>query len=387
MVVATPAATWRYPLAHVTYDEREIRAVVRTLEGGRTTMGPQVQAFEEAFVRYVGARHAVMVNSGSSADLLCAFSLGPAIDGDEVLVPAVTWPTQVWACVLAGYRVRLVDVVPASLQMDVTDLVRKITPQTRAIFATHVLGNVGSLHTLRAIAIEHNLTLLEDCCEALGTRLASQHVGTFGKAGAFSFFFSHLLSTMEGGMVVTDDDGLARRCRLWRNHGWEPRGDQPFRFTTWGMNLRPTELQGAFGLVQLNRVPRAMTARTVNTIRLNLGIPQRYPDLFQQVVVLPECDPSWHGYPLVLTPQAPFTRDALCTYLNREGIETRPLIAGNLAWQPAFTHERRVEGGDLPGADYLHERACYLGLPSQDDPTGTGYVCEAIRQFVEVVRQ
>jgi CDP-6-deoxy-D-xylo-4-hexulose-3-dehydrase len=202
---------YRYPLARVSYGAEEIAAVVATLEAGRTTMGPRVAEFERRFASYIGAKHAVMVNSGSSADLLLALSLSAIERTGEIVVPAVTWPTQVWACVIAGLTVRLVDVDPETLQFDAADLEAKIGPKTTALFPAHILGNVGDMDRVVELAGAHDLVVLEDCCEALGAYWHDQHVGTLGDAGAFSFFFSHLLSTMEGGMVVTNVDQAARR--------------------------------------------------------------------------------------------------------------------------------------------------------------------------------
>lgn len=370
----------RYPLAHVTYGEEEVAAVNAALLEGRTTMGNRVDSFEQRFAERVGARHAIMVNSGSSADLLCAFGLGPPHPGlDEVLVPAVTWPTQVWACTIAGYKVRLVDVDPDTLQMNLDDLERKIGLRTRAIFATHVLGNTCDLDRLVDLAKTHSLPLLEDCCEALGTLWTGQPVGTFGQAAAFSFFFSHLLSTMEGGMVVTDDMEAAQRYRLWRSHGWEPKPTNHFFFPSWGLNLRPTELQGAFGGVQLGKVHDFLAARKRNYDRLR----ERLPFPLEVPWVLPECTPAWHGFPLTVSWVAPFDKMELCAYLNARGIETRPLIAGNLARQPAVVADKRVIGGTLPGADAVHDRSFYIGLASFDDPEGTGYVAETLHAFME----
>ncbi len=374
----------RYPLAHVTYGEEEIAAVLACLREGRTTMGPRVAAFEARFAQTVGAHHAVMVNSGSSADLLCAFSLGPPHRMlDEILVPAVTWPTQVWSCLMAGYRVRLVDTDPATLQMDLRDLERKLSRRTAAVFTVHVLGNVGDLDDLTDLCRRAGVPLLEDCCEALGSRWRGRHVGTFGAAAAFSFFFSHLLSTMEGGMVVTDSPGNNRYLRLWRSHGWEPEAGNRFRFPTWGLNVRPMEVQGAFGLEQLKKLRGFSEWRSHNSVLLASATQMEYPDLLTTPTVLDGADVCWHGFPLTVSEKAPFTKHELCRYLEGRGVETRPLIAGNLARQPGVEGEHRITAGDLPGADAVHERAFYLGLASHDDPEGTGYVGECVKDFVE----
>lgn len=373
-------ATRRYPLARVTYGAEEIAAVMECLDSGQTTCGARVKQFEESFAAYVGRDHAVMVNSGSSADLLVAYGLGRARGKhQEVLVPAVTWPTQVWSCVQAGYKVRLVDVDPETLQMDPDDLYMQSNDETSAVFAVHVLGNVGDVDRVREVVYDRNTILIEDCCEALGSRWNGQHVGTFGQAAAFSFFFSHLINTMEGGMVVCDSPEDDRQYRLWRAHGWEPEPDRHFNFSSWGMNLRPLEVSGAFGSVQLGKLQQFKHAREINHARLTVWTESKF---LRQIKVLPECEPSWHGFPLMIAEDAPFTRVRLCRWLELHGIETRPIIAGNLARQKAIMDCDRVICGPLPGADAVHERGLYLGLASFDDVAGTGYVAEVLSDFL-----
>jgi CDP-6-deoxy-D-xylo-4-hexulose-3-dehydrase len=313
-----------------------------------------------------------MVNSGSSADLLVAHGLGPAEPGrNEILVPAVTWPTQVWSAIMAGYTVRLVDVDPDTLQMDLAALEKLLSSRTRAVFVVHALGNVGNMDKMRKLGVP----IIEDCCEAMGSRWRGRHVGTFGQAAAFSFFFSHLLNTMEGGMVVCDDD--PRRYRLWRSHGWEPTPDNHFWFPTWGYNIRPTELQGVFGLVQMGKVEQFKAARAKNYERL---AERMHKGWLRGVTVLNDCDPAWHGFPLMIAPNAPFTKAELLTFLTKRGVENRPIIAGNFARQPAA--DGRVLSGLLPGADAVHERGFYIGLAHFDDPHGASYVGDVFDDFL-----
>jgi CDP-6-deoxy-D-xylo-4-hexulose-3-dehydrase len=367
----------KYPLAQVNYGTEEIEAVIDALRAGQTTAGPRVKQFEQQFAGYIGGRHATMVNSGSSADLVVMLGLGTPDFHDEILVSAVTWPTQVWACLLAGYRVRLVDVDPETLQMSTADTLSKIDRRTKGIFLVHLLGAVGNLDPFLKLQQPNDLslTIIEDCCEALGAKWRKQHVGTFGSASAFSFFFSHLISTMEGGMVVTHDDRLARDHKLLRNHGWEPQKDYRYWFPSWGLNVRPTEVQGAFGCVQLGRIENFRAARMRNVSRLAERTYQRFPSFLQGCHVLPECEPSWHGFPLVVLPDSPVSRDTLCARLEEDGIETRPIVAGNLARQPAICqHADRIAMGPLPGADQIHNHGFYIGVPSFDDESGIDYV-------------
>jgi len=377
-MVASEPKTKRYPLAHVSYGDEEMAAVMMTLRAGQTTCGPAVREFEQSFAAYVGRQHAIMVNSGSSADLLVAHGLGPAQPGDEILVPAVTWPTQIWSCIMAGYTVRLVDVDPATLQMDFADMRRKTNIHTQALFLVHVLGNVGNLDDLDDV----DVPILEDCCEAMGARWHGEHVGTLGQAAAFSFFFSHLLNTMEGGMVVTDAPLDARDYRLWRSHGWEPKADFPFWFPTWGLNVRPTELQGAFGNVQMTRIEGFRAARARNYDRLTEVTSKAWPQYLRGITVLPECEPAWHGFPLMVAPDAPFWKRDLCRHLDAHGVETRPIVAGNFAEQPVAREHSKILASGLPGAERIHTDGFYIGLSSFDDEDGAAYVGDVMSEFL-----
>lgn len=370
---------YRYPLAYVNYDVQEIAAVTKTLQDGRTTCGENVKSFEKLFAQYVGAHHATMVNSGSSADLLVAFGLGEPDERNEIIIPAVTWPTQVWSCITAGYTVRLVDVDPETLQMDTDALARAISPSTRAIFLTHLMGNVGDLDAILKLA--GSITIIEDCCESLGAKWNNQHVGTFGQASAFSFFFSHLISTMEGGMVVTNNDDMP--YRLLRSHGWQPQPDCRFWFPTWGFNLRPMEVQGAFGVVQMARLEGFRHARTHNAALLESLITAKHSALLSTARVLDQCEPSWHGFPLMVKSDIPGAKDVLCSYLEQHGIETRPVVAGNLARQKAVQDLPigRIVYDLLPGADLVHDHGFYIGLASFEDNAGVAYVDSVLDSF------
>jgi CDP-6-deoxy-D-xylo-4-hexulose-3-dehydrase len=277
--------------------------------------------------------------------------------------------------------VRLVDVDPSTLQFDLGDLQWNLNSHTRAIFPVHVLGAVGQMSGLMHLASSAHVPVIEDCCEALGSTWRGQHVGTFGSAAAFSFFFSHLLSTMEGGMVVTDSVDKERNYRLLRTHGWEPIEDEYFHFPIWGFNLRPTELQGVFGTVQMGRLDEFKAARQRNFDRLTANI--RGDGCLTGIRVLPDCEPAWHGYPIMVSSDALYTKKQLCRYLNERGVETRPIVAGNLARQPAAMNDPRVIAGPLPGADAVHDRGFYIGLASFDDAEGTTYVAETISDFLK----
>lgn len=385
-----------YPLAMATYGTEEILQALDSLCSFRTTMWEKTRRFEDAFGEKFGGE-AVMVNSGSSADLLVAFGLnsqsgGPLKHGDEILVPAVTWPTQVWSLLMAGYRVRLVDVDPETLNVDLEQLTNAIGPETRAISLVHLMGNPVDMDRLRAICATHDLLLFEDCCESLGAKWGGQYVGTFGLAGTFSFFFSHHITTMEGGMILTKDAEFAERLRLLRAHGWsrnlrnpppaESGIDPRYTFLNWGFNVRPTELQSGFGLVQLARFDEFQAHRDRNAAQAVERL-QEHADFLHLMHVPAPGTCSWFALPVLVDEQAPFTRDEITGYLERHGVETRPIVTGNIAKHPAVRgFEKVMSFGALPGADAVHERGFYLGLHPVDGTDDLDRVFALLDRFV-----
>jgi CDP-6-deoxy-D-xylo-4-hexulose-3-dehydrase len=394
---AKPQKYW-YPLSMATYGVEEILQALDSMCSFRTTMWEKTREFEKRFAEYQGCREAVMVNSGSSADLLLSFLLtsppGNRLEaGDEILVPVVTWPTQVWSPLMAGLKVRFVDVDPATLNVSVEELERRVTPATKAIFLVHVMGNPCEMDRILAFAKKRGLLVVEDCCESLGSEWEGRKVGNFGAGSAYSFFFSHHMTTMEGGMVTTDDPDAADRLRVLRAHGWlrnveeshvhlEGCGIDPrYAFVNWGFNLRPTDLQAGFGLEQLNRLP-GFTERRLALAARFFGYIDGVPCL-SRPAVSPKASPIWMSLPVVLDDDAPFTRDEITRWLEDEGVETRPIIAGNLQRQPVAKLFDCFTDESFPGADRVHERGFYVGLsPLTDD----GTMDRLIGRFEEFLR-
>lgn len=385
-----------YPLSLATYGTEEVMEALESLVSFRTSMWEKTRQFEDAFGAKYGGE-AIMVNSGSSADLLIAFGLhrrsgGPLDTGDEVLVPAVTWPTQLWSLLMAGYTTRLVDVDPVTLNIDLVDLEAKISPRTRAISLVHLMGNPVNMDAIQEICIKHDLILFEDCCESLGAKWNGRYVGTFGQASAFSFFFSHHITTMEGGMILTQDSELAERFRLLRAHGWSRNLRNPpaatdgldsrYTFLNWGFNVRPTELQAGFGLIQLERSDDFQRERDRNAAQAIERI--AHHSSYLRLMQVPErgtC--SWFALPILVLPEAPFSRQELTDFLESEGVETRPVVTGNLARHPAAQNfQDEVAAGVLPGADDIHENGFYLGLHPVPAEKQLTQLFDAIDQFV-----
>jgi CDP-6-deoxy-D-xylo-4-hexulose-3-dehydrase len=380
-----------------TYGVEEILAAVDSMCTFRTTMWEKTSRFEGRFGDMFGHPEAVMVNSGSSADLLVAFALvNPQVKllapGDEILVPSVTWPTQIWAAMMAGLKVRLVDTDPRTLNVDLLDLEAKITARTRAISLVHLMGNPCDMDRITALCEKHDLVLVEDCCEALGAKFNGQAVGTFGLAGSFSFFFSHHITTMEGGMIGCRDQELSDLFRLLRAHGWarntkylqvEPLAglDPRYMFLNWGFNVRPTELQAGFGSEQLERQPEFHRQRLKNAQRFREYL-LNHSDLMRLMEVHPKGECSWFALPIVLTEDCPFSKNEFLTYLEEQGVETRPVVAGNLALQPVSKVFPDLQDANLPGASIVHDRGFYLGLYPSDATQALDRLIDTFEQFI-----
>jgi CDP-6-deoxy-D-xylo-4-hexulose-3-dehydrase len=382
-----------YPLAEPTYDENEVFNALNSMTSFSTTMWDKVKKFENMFGEKYGGE-AIMVNSGSSADLLISFAIsqksgGPLPVGSEILVPSVTWPTHLWSLIMAGFKVKLIDIDPKTLNFNLDDLKRSISKNTRGVFIVHLLGNMGDMSSLVKICRENNLILMEDSCEALGSKFDGKYAGTFGLASSFSFFFSHHLVTMEGGMILTKDKEFAERCRLLRSHGWDrelktsteisnSEIDQRFKFVSWGFNLRPTEVQAGFGIEQIKKIDLFDNLREQNAKILNDCI-SRNGKFLSTMEVLKNVKCSWFAFPIIINKNAPFSRLELVNFLDKNGIETRPVVAGNLAKQPATARYPDIYFESLEGADFIHERGLYIGI----HPTTKEYNLEKVTRFLD----
>jgi CDP-6-deoxy-D-xylo-4-hexulose-3-dehydrase len=379
-----------YRLAADTLGRDEIAAAKAVLDSGRLTMGHRVREFEAEFADWVGVNCAVMVNSGSSANLLIVDSLLRATSrpprlaaGDEVIVPGLAWPTTVWPLAQLGLVPVFADVDPTTLAIDLDSARAVMGPRTRAMFLIHPLGRAIDLATYAEFCESHGLDLIEDCCESLGAHWSGAHVGTRGLAASFSFYFSHHISTIEGGMIVTNDLRLADDLRGLRAHGWvrdrsdkdmwaaeHPAFDSRFLFATVGYNVRPTEIQGAIGLVQLRRLDEMLFAREALARAVHGWLKASAPWLdLLGAETLDEMTPadrrgrlnSWMTLPMRLRPDAPVDRDAVIRHLEESGVETRPIIAGNLARHPAMAQVVHRSAPAMGASDALLRNAFMIG--------------------------
>ncbi|CAF1622904.1 unnamed protein product, partial [Adineta ricciae] len=345
-----------FPLAMNPFGEDEILAMTDVLLTGRLTLGKQIEHAEKKFAEIVGVPYAVMVNSGSSANLLSVSAIANKLRakhcqaGDHVLIPAVSWSTSVFPLIQHGLRPIFVDVDPRTFNISIYELERKLTNRVKAVMAVHVLGNSTNMKLLMEFVRRHELLLIEDTCESLGSyclideNSQRKMLGTFGDFGTFSFYFSHHITSGEGGMITchTEDDYNFLRCL--RAHGWTrhltnrqqiedlyPDIDCRFLFVNMGYNLRPLEVQGAMLSVQLDKLDEFNRHRRENfrLIRESLSRDERFSSLMSLMEASEGIDPAWFGLAFLLHRPYTHQRCEFLKYLEKNGIENRPIISGN----------------------------------------------------------
>jgi CDP-6-deoxy-D-xylo-4-hexulose-3-dehydrase len=384
-----------YPLATTTWDDAEYDALQRVIASGRFTMGPLVKQFEAEFAAHFGAGFGVMVNSGSSANLIAvaAAVLDPRIDlnrGDEVIVPAVSWPTTYYPLAQYGLRPRFVDIDLDTLNLDLDLVESAIGPRTKALFAVNLLGNPNDFSRLRGIAERHGLVLLEDNCESLGASSDGIAAGTAGLAGTFSAFFSHHISTMEGGVILTDDEQLYQEMISLRAHGWtrelpqqnfvhDKSGDawdDLFRFVLPGYNVRPLEMSGALGIEQLKKVPALVDGRRENA----RYFAERFAGIESVRLQRETGRSSWFGFSLVLEGPLAGRRSELVRAFAEAGVESRPIVAGNFTRNPVMDHLDAVVPPELPAADKVDVDGLFVGNHHYPVRDGIDLVAETVER-------
>lgn len=387
-----------YQLASSSWDHDELNAMQRVIKSGNFTMGPEVRAFEHKFAEFFGSKFVVMSNSGSSANLLAMAAIRYSKkygkdERDEVIVPAVSWSTTYYPITQLGYKLRFVDVDLNSLNASANAIQAAINSRTAGIFAVNLLGNPSDLEIIARLASAAGIFLLEDNCESMGAKLDTKFTGTFGQIGTFSSFFSHHISTMEGGLSVTDDEELAQIMTSLRAHGWTrelpdknhvydktgEKFDDLFRFVLPGYNLRPLELSGAIGIEQLKKLPAINDQRRLNAEFFKSRI------VFGDILIQEEFgNSSWFGFSLILTGKLSGMRSELVSHLTSKGIESRPIVAGNFTRNPVMKHLDHVKLEPLPNADKIHVDGLFVGNSHENLSKEISILETALREFIEL---
>jgi len=370
---------FKFPLATATWGQEEQDAMQRVIASGMFTMGEHVKAFERDFSQYVQSKYCVMVNSGSSAILLMVAALFYTKNsklklkrGDEVIVPAVSWSTTYYPLYQYGLKIKFVDIDLNTLNYDLEQLEQAVSHKTRAIMAVNLLGNPNDFNRINEIIDGRDIVLMEDNCESMGAKFEGKQAGTFGVMGGFSSFFSHHISTMEGGLIVTNDEELYQILLSLRAHGWtrnlpkknlvcSDKSDDPFeesfRFVLPGYNVRPLEIEGALGIEQVKRLPSLIGARRENGKLMQSSL-ANHPDIIIQQEI---GESSWFGFSLVIRPNSNLTRKALVIKLNELGFECRPIVAGNFAKNEVVKYFDSEVHGTLKNAEHIDQNGLFVG--------------------------
>lgn len=363
-----------YELATDTWDEREKEAIKRVLNSGRYTLGSEVESFEKSFASKVGSKFAVMVNSGSSANLLGIAALKyhsrfKQFAGGEILAPAVSWSTTFYPICQAGFKLKLLDVDLNTLNISASDIESNISKDTFGVFCVNLLGNSCDYSAISEVCDSNGLIFFEDNCESLGAKYAGKYLGTFGLFGTYSTYFSHHISTIEGGVIVTDDEEFYHLLLSMRSHGWTrslpesskvyERGEydtffEQFNFILPGYNLRPIEFQGALGLEQLNKLDSIISGRVKNA--------ECFSSLFKgtDIVIQKECgESSWFGFSMIFEDRN--TRNHMVKLFRDSSIECRPIVSGNFLRNPVSKHLNLTSSASLENANRIHDCGLFIG--------------------------
>jgi CDP-4-dehydro-6-deoxyglucose reductase, E1 len=389
-------------LGYPSYGWEEVYEALESMLKMKTTMGDKVRRFEKLFAKYVGVKYALMVNSGSSANLLALSILSnPTLknkrikENDEIITPAITWSTTVFPIININAKPVFVDVDPTTYNIDTKKIEKAITRKTKAILPVHLLGNPCKMNEIRKIAKKYDLYVIEDCCEALGAKIKNKQVGSFGELSTFSFFISHHITTMEGGMLVTNNESFYELGKSLRAHGWArelkdrkhiekkyPNINSDFLFSNLGYNLRPTEIQGGFGIHQIKKLNKFLNIR-----RSNANFWRKNLSKFSELIELTSTEPDhFHAnmlFAIKVKKNDYFTKDELVRFLEKNDIETRPVMAGNFVMQPVTKMIKFKSSGKLNNSTDIMRNSFLIGNHQDIDCDSRKYVLEQITKFIK----
>ena len=365
-----------YPLSSNSWGDEEALVFKQTLEKGRFTMGESVKQFESSFADKIGIQNALMVSSGSMANLVGLSALfykkhNPLKRGDEVIVPSISWATTYYPLQQYGLKLKFLDVELDTLNIDVSRLKDALTSKTRMVVAVSILGNPCALDILREFCNDNGLYLFEDNCESMGASLNGKPCGTFGDIATFSTFYSHHISTMEGGIIVTKDKEIYHLAKSLRAHGWTrdiPSGSlvyekddddfyEAYRFILPGYNARPLELSGALGVEQLKKFDSLIDIRRQNA--------RIFVDLFADderfIIQKENGSSSWFSFTIVLNPKILIKRSKVIHALRDAEIEFRIITGGCFLRHDVIRYFDYETVGEIVNANIIHDRGFFVG--------------------------
>ena len=373
----------KYSLLENAFSKKDIDTGIRVLKSKQLTMSKITKKFEQYFAKKIGAKYALMVNSGSSANLLALSAITNPMYGrklkqnDEVLIPAVCWSTSLWPIIQLGLKPVFVDVDIETLNISIDDLEKKITKKTKAIMCIHILGISSNMEKIQKICKKKNIIIIEDTCESLGAKYKNNYLGTIGQFGTFSFYFSHQITSGEGGMIVCDNIHNYNILKTLRSHGWSrdtyfhkkfkkkyKNLNDKFLFINSGYNLRPTEIQAAIALNQFKRLNIFKKIRQENRDKIiyNLKSSKIWNNQFDFVKINKFMKPSWFGLAILINNKYLHKKNKFINFLNKIGIENRPILSGNFLNQPAAKLYKLENKKIFPKADEIEKRGFFIGL-------------------------
>ncbi len=370
----------KYELAYSTFDKQEKDAMYEVIESDLFTMGKNVKQFEKEFANFFGKKYGVMVNSGSSANLLGVASLfytkaNTLKKGDEVIVPCISWATTYYPLQQYGLKLKFVDIELETLNYDIEELKKAVTPDTKMILTVSVLGNPNYYDEIEKLCEENNIILFDDNCESMGAKFNGKYTGTSGLVNTYSTFFSHHISTMEGGLILTDDFEIYSLCKSLRNHGWtrdqdedspifEKKDDdffEAYRFILPGYNVRPNELQGALGLQQIKKLPNMLTQRRKNADYFQ----SRFKNDDRFIIQKEVGESSWFSFTMIIHPDSSLDRQTVFKALQKAEIGYRIITGGNFLEHDVIKYFD-YEVTKSKNASYAHNNGFFVGNAPKD---------------------
>ena len=369
-----------YKLATSTWGKEEINAIQEVIDTDKFSMGPKVEEYEKKFASIFGSKYGVMCSSGSTANLLMVaslfFSKNPKLQaGDEVIVPAVSWSTTYFPLQQYGLKLKFIDIDIDTLNYNLVDLESAITSTTKAIMVVNLLGNSNDFNAINRLIKDKDIVVIEDNCESMGAKLDGKFTGTFGLMGTFSSFFSHHIATMEGGMVLTNDEEYYHILLCLRAHGWtrnlpeknlvanksDEWFEESFRFVLPGYNVRPLEMSGAIGIEQLKKLPSFIDKRRENA--------EVFIKLFKsddRFIIQKEIgESSWFGFSLIINDKA-VSRKSVIKLLGDNNIDCRPIVTGNFTRNDVMKYFNYSIHNNLDNADKVHDHGLFVGNSHED---------------------
>ena len=374
---------FKYSLLSDAFNEKDINEGINVLKSKKITISKITKNFEKYFAKKIGAKYALMTNSGSSSNLLALSALTNPLNikeitpGSEVIIPAICWSTSLWPIIQNNLKPIFVDVKIDTFNIDIDKIEKKITKKTKAIMIVHVLGTSTNMTKLMQLTKKYKLTLIEDTCESLGATYKKKQLGTFGRFGTYSFYYSHQITSGEGGMIVCNDSKDYNILKSLRSHGWSRDTlfhknyskkykdlDNRFLFIGPGFNLRPTEIQAAIAFNQFKRFNKMIKLRSDNRKKIinNLKKHKNWNNQFEFVKIDKMIKPSWFGLPILIKDKK-INKKKFLEKLTKKGIENRPIISGNFLNQPASKlYNFSFKKNDFKISDDIEKRGFFIGL-------------------------